>query len=218
MSQNDDLYEIADAVLDYDGDEVVRLLRRELEAGTKVEDILNIGLIEPMGDIGEQFSSGEIFVPEMLMAANAMKAGLEILRPILATTDAEPVGKVVIGTVEGDLHDIGKNLVTMMLEGAGFEVVDLGVNRKPQDFADATREHSPDIVALSALLTTTMRSMRATTALLKEQFADIKVMVGGAPVNTEFADAIGADGFSEDAPGAASLARRFINEIATEHA
>ena len=214
MSDKESLYEIADAVLDYDGDEVVRLLRRELDAGRRVEDILNIGLIEPMGDIGDQFSEGEIFVPEMLMAATAMKAGLEVLRPILAKSDAEPVGKVLLGSVQGDLHDIGKNLVAMMLEGAGFEVFDIGVNQKPQDFADAVQEHVPDIVGLSALLTTTMVSMKSTTELLKEKYPEIKVIVGGAPVNQQFADAIGADGFSEDAPGAALLAKQFMKELA----
>ena len=214
MSDKESLYEIADAVLEYDGEEVVRLLHRELEAGRKVEDILNIGLIEPMGDIGDQFSDGEIFVPEMLMAATAMKAGLEVLRPILAKSDAEPVGKVLLGSVQGDLHDIGKNLVTMMLEGAGFEVFDIGVNQKPQDFADAVQEHAPDIVGLSALLTTTMVSMKSTTELLKEKYPEIKVIVGGAPVNQQFADAIGADGFSEDAPGAAILAKRYMEELA----
>ncbi len=214
MGDKENIYEIADAVLDYDGDEVVRLLRRELDAGSNVEDILNIGLIEPMGDIGDQFTEGEIFVPEMLMAATAMKAGLEVLRPILAESDSEPVGKVLLGSVQGDLHDIGKNLVMMMLEGAGFEVLDIGVNQKPEAFAEAVQEHSPDIVGLSALLTTTMVSMRATTALLKEKFPLLKVIVGGAPVNQEFADAIGADGFSEDAPGAAILARRFMEELA----
>jgi len=214
MSDKENIYEIADAVLDYDGDEVVRLLRRELDAGSNVEDILNIGLIEPMADIGDQFTEGEIFVPEMLMAATAMKAGLEVLRPILAESDSEPVGKVLLGSVQGDLHDIGKNLVTMMLEGAGFEVYDIGVNQKPEAFAEAVQKYTPDIVGLSALLTTTMVSMRTTTTLLKEKFPLLKVIVGGAPVNQEFADAIGADGFSEDAPGAALLARRFMEERA----
>jgi len=214
MSDKENLFEIADAVLDYDGEEVVRLLRREVAAGSDVEEILNIGLIEPMGDIGDQFTEGEIFVPEMLMAANAMKAGLEVLRPILAESDAEPVGKILLGTVQGDLHDIGKNLVTMMLEGAGFEVFDIGVNQKPEEFAEAVQMHAPDIVGLSALLTTTMTSMRNTTILLKERFPQLKVIVGGAPINQEFADAIGADGFSEDAPGAALLARKFMEETA----
>ncbi len=214
MSDKESLYDIADAVLDYDRDEVVRLLRRELDAGREVKDILNIGLIDPMGDIGDQFSDGEIFVPEMLMAATAMKAGLQVLRPILAKTDAEPAGKVLLGSVQGDLHDIGKNLVTMMLEGAGFDVVDIGVNQKPQNFADAVQKHTPDIVGLSALLTTTMVSMKATTELLKEKYPAIKVIVGGAPVNQLFANAIGADGFSEDAPGAAVLAKRFMDESA----
>ncbi len=215
MSDKENLFEIADAVLDYDGDEVVRLLRREVAAGSDVEEILNIGLIEPMGDIGDQFTEGEIFVPEMLMAANAMKAGLEVLRPILAESDAEPVGRVLLGTVQGDLHDIGKNLVSMMLEGAGFEVFDIGVNKKPDEFAAAVEQHAPDIVGLSALLTTTMSSMRTTALLLNEQFPHVKVIVGGAPLNQEFANAIGADGFSEDAPGAALLARQLMDEMAS---
>jgi 5-methyltetrahydrofolate--homocysteine methyltransferase len=217
MSDKENLYEIADAIMDYDGDEVVRLLHRELEAGSKVEDILNIGLIEPMGDIGDQFSDGEIFVPEMLMAATAMKAGLAVLRPILAESDSEPVGKILLGSVQGDLHDIGKNLVAMMLEGAGFEVFDIGVNQKPEAFAQAVQDYSPNIVGLSALLTTTMASMHATTTQLKEQYPSIKVIVGGAPVNQQFADAIGADGFSEDAPGAAILAKRFMKELVSKN-
>ncbi|MCP4935587.1 MAG: cobalamin-binding protein [bacterium] len=209
----ENLLEIADAVLDYDGEQVERLVNRELDAGTPVKQVLDIGLIEPMDDIGEQFSTGEIFVPEMLMAANAMKSGLNVLRPILAENKSEPVGRVVMGSVQGDLHDIGKNLTGMLLEGAGFEVIDLGVDQKPDLFVAAVEEHDPDIVGLSALLTTTMGAMKITTELLREKFPQVKVMVGGAPVTQEFADAIGADGYSEDAPGAAILARKYMDEL-----
>ncbi len=215
MDKDENLYDIADAVLAFDGDEVARLIQRELDAGTDIQHILNIGLIEPMDEIGDQFSSGVIFVPEMLMAANAMKAGLEILRPILAQTDAEPAGKILVGTVQGDLHDIGKNLVSMMLEGAGFEVFDIGVNQSPDSFVEAVESMNPDIVGLSALLTTTMGAMKVTTDRLREQCPQVKVMVGGAPVTQDFADTIGADGFSEDAPGATLLARKFMRDLAT---
>ncbi len=214
MEDIENLLEIADAVLDYDGEQVERLVNRELDAGTPVKQVLDIGLIEPMDDIGEQFSTGEIFVPEMLMAANAMKSGLNVLRPILAENKSEPVGRVVMGSVQGDLHDIGKNLTGMLLEGAGFEVIDLGVDQKPDAFVAAVQEHDPDIVGLSALLTTTMGAMKITTELLREKCPQVKVMVGGAPVTQEFADAIGADGYSEDAPGAAILARKHMDELA----
>ncbi len=214
MEDIENLLEIADAVLDYDGEQVERLVHRELDAGAPVKQVLDIGLIEPMDDIGEQFSTGEIFVPEMLMAANAMKIGLNVLRPILAENKSKPVGKVVMGSVQGDLHDIGKNLTAMLLEGAGFEVVDLGVDQKPDAFVAAVQEHDPDIIGLSALLTTTMGAMKITTELLREKCPKVKVMVGGAPVTQEFADAIGADGYSDDAPGAAILARKYMDELA----
>ena len=183
-----------------------------IDAGYEADLILKAGLIAAMGEIGQKFEAGEVYVPEMLIAAKSMKFGLELLRPHLVAADVQPLGKVVIGTVQGDLHDIGKNLVGMMMEGAGFEVVDLGVDVKPEDYLAAVKEHKPDIVAMSALLTTTMGSMKRTISVLDEAGikGDLKVMIGGAPVTQEYADDIGADGFSPDASQAASLAKELI--------
>jgi methylmalonyl-CoA mutase cobalamin-binding domain/chain len=164
--------------------------------------------------VGIDFRDGILFVPEVLLAANAMKAGMEILRPLLAETGAEPVGKVVIGTVKGDIHDIGKNLVGMMLEGAGFEVVDLGINTDADKFIGALEQHKPDILGMSALLTTTMPYMRVVIEELKKRGIrdDYIVLVGGAPLNEEFGTAIGADAYCRDAGVAAETARRLIDE------
>lgn len=199
------------AVIAFDEPKVKELVQAELDANTEIETILNDGLIGAMDEVGQKFSEGQLFVPEMLMAAQAMKGGLELLRPLLVETGSKPRGTVVIGTVKGDLHDIGKNLVAMMLEGAGFRVVDLGVDVETQKFLDAAKENQADLVALSALLTTTMPSMEETVASLKEQGAAIKSMVGGAPVTQEFAEKIGADGYSQDAPSAVELARRLMS-------
>ncbi|MDH3230054.1 MAG: corrinoid protein [Alphaproteobacteria bacterium] len=209
-SVDDRLDAIFDAVLDYEDAATERLVREELHHGTELPVILNDALIAAMDEVGELFSQGTLFVPEMLMAARAMKAGLEVLRPLLTETDAKPVGTVVIGTVHRDLHDIGKNLVGMMLEGAGFTVVNLGVDVPPEAFLDAAREHHPDVLGMSALLTTTMPNMGKTVELLRKEGWNGRIMVGGAPVNKEFADAIGADGFAADAPGAVELARRMV--------
>ena len=160
---------------------------------------------------GSRFSAGEIFVPEMIVAAQAMKCGLDILRPLLVGADTEARGTVVMGTVKGDLHDIGKNLVGIMLESAGFNVIDLGVDVEADKFISVVREKGADLVALSALLTTTMPAMSACVAGLKEQGLDAKVMVGGAPVTQDFADKIGADGYAEEAPGAVALARKLVD-------
>ena len=199
------------AVLAFDEPKVKELVQAELDAKTEIDTILNEGLIGAMDEVGKQFSEGQLFVPEMLMAAQAMKGGLALLRPLLVETGSKPRGTVIIGTVKGDLHDIGKNLVAMMLEGAGFKVVDLGVDVDTGKFMDAAKENQADLVALSALLTTTMPSMEETVATLKEQGAAIKSMVGGAPVTQEFADKIGADGYSQDAPSAVELARRLMS-------
>ena len=201
--------EIFNAVLDFDEDAVPQLVRDELEAGTQVDSILNDGLIAAMDEVGQRFSAGELFVPEMLMAAQAMKAGMEVIRPLLAEAGTAPKGTLVIGTVQGDLHDIGKNLVSMMLEGAGFKVVDLGVDVEPGKFVEAARESNADVVCMSALLTTTMPAMEATVKALVEGIS-CKTMVGGAPVTQDFADKIGANGYSEDAPSAVVLARQLI--------
>ncbi len=201
---------IYEAVLDYEEQRTAELVRRELELGTDVHAVLNEALIAAMDEVGDLFSEGTLFVPEMLMAAKAMKAGLEVLRPALTDTDAKPIGTILLGTVHRDLHDIGKNLVGMMLEGGGFKVIDLGVDVPPEQFLAAIEDHRPDIVGLSALLTTTMPNMGKTIDLFRKQGWNGRVIVGGAPVNSEFAESIGADGYADDAPGAVALARNFI--------
>lgn len=184
-----------------------------LDEGCDPMDILNHGMIDTMTIVGDKFKNGEIFVPEMLVAARAMKKGVEVLKPHLASGSTGANGKVIIATVSGDLHDIGKNLVAMMIESAGFEVVDLGVDVSTDKVIEAYKEN-PDtkIICLSALLTTTMPAMKATVAALNESDfrSNIKVMVGGAPITQEFADEIGADGYSEDAASAASLAKSLV--------
>jgi len=177
------------------------------------DKILNEGLISAMSEVGRLFENGEYFVPEMLIAARAMKAGLELLRPHLAAANVRAIGKVVIGTVQGDLHDIGKNLVGMMLEGSGFEVIDLGVDVSPQKFVDAVKEHKPNLVGCSALLTTTMPKMKATLEALKEAGLrdGVKVMVGGAPLTDKYANEIGADVYAPDASSAATRAKQCVS-------
>jgi 5-methyltetrahydrofolate--homocysteine methyltransferase len=183
-----------------------------IDAGVPADIILKEGLIAPMGEIGKLFEAGEVYVPEMLISAKSMKFGLELLRPHLVAADVKPLGRVVIGTVQGDLHDIGKNLVGMMMEGAGFEVIDLGVDVKPDQLVEAVKQHKPDIVALSALLTTTMGNMKTSINLLRDAGVrdNLKVLIGGAPVTQEYADEIGADGFKADASQAASLAKSLV--------
>ena len=205
------LKEIYQGVLDGDMGAVQTNVQTAIDAGMPAGDILQQGLIAAMGEVGQLFEDGEYFVPEMLIAARAMKAGLAILQPLLVDSGVEPVGKVAIGTVKGDLHDIGKNLVAMMLEGAGFEIVDLGTDVAPDQFVAAARE-GVDLVGLSALLTTTMPSMAGTiqaldAAGLRDQ---VKVMIGGAPVTAEYAKQIGADGFAPDASQAVTLAKSLI--------
>jgi methylmalonyl-CoA mutase cobalamin-binding domain/chain len=200
----------------YDGmkDEVVEGTRILLSRGWAATKVLDESLVAGMKIVGIDFRDGILFVPEVLLAANAMKAGMEILRPLLAETGAEPVGKVVIGTVKGDIHDIGKNLVGMMLEGAGFEVVDLGINTDADKFLAAIDRHKPDILGMSALLTTTMPYMKVVIQALKDRGIrdDYIVLVGGAPLNEEFGAAIGADAYCRDAGVAAETARRLIDE------
>lgn len=203
----DDIY---DSVLDFDEEGIADLVRRELDAGADPAVVLNEGLVAALDEVGRCFSEGTMFVPEMLMAADTMKAGLDTLRPLLIGEKSAAKGTVVIGSVKGDMHDIGKNLVAMMLEGASFDIVDLGVNVDTQAFIDAAREHKADFVLLSALLTTTMGAMQASVQAIKVEEPDVKVIVGGAPVNQDFADAIGADGYSDDAPGAVTLVRAFV--------
>jgi len=203
------IQDIYQAVLEYEEEAIVGLVEKELVGGTDVNKILQEGLIAAMDTVGKSFSDGELFVPEMLMAAQTMKAGLEILKPKLGSDGQASAGVVVIGTVKGDLHDIGKNLVGMMLEGGGFDVHDLGVDVKPEAFVACAKDKRADIVGMSALLTTTMPSMEETVAALKEAgLGNVKTMIGGAPVTQAFADKIGASGYSEDAPSAVELARR----------
>lgn len=184
-------------------------VEKALEAGIPPAEILNKGLIAAMAEVGRLFEEGEFYVPEMLIAARAMQAGMEVLKPSLVEADVKASGKVVIGTVKGDLHDIGKNLVSLMLEGAGFEICDLGIDVSPEKFVETVRQEKPDFLALSALLTTTMPNMKATIDSLKDAGlrSDVKVIIGGAPVTESYAAQIGADGYAPDASRAVSLAR-----------
>ncbi len=183
-----------------------------LDRGWGPDRVLNDALVEGMRIVGIDFRDGILFVPEVLLSANAMKAGMEILRPLLAETGAEPIGKVVIGTVKGDIHDIGKNLVAMMLEGAGFEVIDLGINTDADSFLAALEEHQPDILGMSALLTTTMPYMKVVIDTLQERGLRDRyiILVGGAPLNEEFGQAIGADAYCRDAAVASETAKQLV--------
>jgi methylmalonyl-CoA mutase cobalamin-binding domain/chain len=183
-----------------------------LERGWGPEQVLNKALVEGMRIVGVDFRDGILFVPEVLLAANAMKGGMEILRPLLVETGVEPIGKIVIGTVKGDIHDIGKNLVSMMLEGAGFEVIDLGINNPVEKYLDALEKHQPDILGMSALLTTTMPYMKVVIDTLKQKGIreDYIVLVGGAPLNEEFGKAVGADAYCRDAAIAVETAKSLI--------
>ena len=200
----------------YDGlaDEIVEGTEILLSRGWAADKVLNDALVEGMRIVGIDFRDGILFVPEVLLAANAMKAGMEILRPLLAETGAEPVGKVVLGTVKGDIHDIGQNLVAMMLEGAGCEVIDLGINTDVDEYLAALEEHKPDIFGMSALLTTTMPYMKVVIDTMAEQGIrdDYIVLVGGAPLNQEFGDAIGADAYCRDAAVAAETATALVQK------
>ena len=204
------IQDIFDAVLGFAGERVADLVSEELERKTEISRILNEGLIRAMDEVGRRFTAGEYFLPEMLQAARAMKAGMEVLRPYIAAGTGEKKGTIVIATVKGDLHDIGKNLVGMMLEGAGFEVINLGVDVDAEDFLRAAEEHAADIVCMSALLTTTMPAMAATVRILREKRPRTRIMVGGAPVTRGFAEQIGATAYSADAPGAVEEARRIM--------
>jgi 5-methyltetrahydrofolate--homocysteine methyltransferase len=201
------------AVLEGDADEAVVQVEASLKAGIPAGDILNKGCIAAMGEVGRLFEEGEMFVPEMLIAARAMQAALNVLKPQLGEGEITSAGKVVIGTVAGDLHDIGKNLVGMMMEGAGFEIVDLGTDVTAEAFVNAVREHKPDLVGMSALLTTTMPAMTSTVEALTEAGLrdQVKVLVGGAPVTQDFADKIGADGFAPDASSATRKAKALLS-------
>lgn len=203
---------IYDGILEGDMNIVSDNVSLALARGIDAQTILNDGLISAMGQVGILFETGEYFVPEMLIAARAMKSGLKILKPLLVDAEVEAAGKVVIGTVRGDLHDIGKNLVSVMLEGAGFEVRDLGVDVSPEQFIEAIQQGDVDVIALSALLTTTMTNMKVTIdALAEAGLRDkVKVIIGGAPVTQEYADEICADGFAADASLAVTLAKSLV--------
>ncbi|MCK5552774.1 MAG: corrinoid protein, partial [Deltaproteobacteria bacterium] len=192
--------------------EVERLTLEALDEGLPAQDILGGGLIAGMNVVGEQFKKGEIFVPGVLLAARAMKAGMAYLRPILADTGAKPVGRVVLGTVEGDTHDIGKTVVGMMLEGAGFEVIDLGVDTPSEKFVEAATEEKADIVGMSALLTTTMSHMKGTIEALKSAGLGVKTLVGGPPVTQRFAKEIKADAYAGDAALAVEKAKELLEK------
>jgi len=210
MGEN--LKSVYQGVLDGNLEGVRESVGKAVQAGLNADKILKEGLIPAMTQVGRLFEDGEYFVPEMLVAARAMQGGLEIIKPLLMEEDVKPVGKVVIGTVKGDLHDIGKNLVAMMLEGAGFEVFDLGIDVPPGKFTEQAREKGADIVAMSALLTTTMTNMAEVIKTIKEAGLreKVKIMVGGAPITDEYTRKIGADGFAQDASQAAKLALSFI--------
>jgi 5-methyltetrahydrofolate--homocysteine methyltransferase len=208
----DILQEIASNLYNGDDKKVAELVQQALDQGSAPGEVLAGGLIAGMDEVGKDFKAGDLYVPEVLIAARAMHAGMGILRPLLAEADVPSAGKYLIGTVEGDLHDIGKNLVRMMLEGAGFETVDLGTDVKPDGFVEAVREHQPEIVGMSALLTTTMVNMKTAIEALEEAGLrdSVKIMVGGAPVTAAFAEEIGADGYAPDAASAVDVAREFV--------
>ena len=203
-----DLQALSEAVINGDRDEVARLAQEAVDEGVGPDSIVNEGLIVGMDEVGRRFKANEFYVPEVLIAARAMHAGMDIVNPLLAESGIEPRGRVVIGTVQGDLHDIGKNLVAMMLEGGGYEVIDLEVDVPADQFVAAVNEHSPNVVAMSALLTTTMPGMKDTIEALDAAGVrqQIKIMIGGAPVTQDYADEIGADGYAPDAASAVDLA------------
>ncbi len=207
------LKKIYDGVMEGDQDKVIDGVKAALENDVSAEAILKQGMMTAMAKVGELFEEGEYFVPELLIAARAMQGGLDILKPLLAAEDVEPIGKVVTGTVKGDLHDIGKNLVGMMMKGAGFEIIDLGSDVSPEKFITAVKESGAQVVAMSALLTTTMANMPATIKAFEDAGIrdQVKIMVGGAPVTQDFADKIGADGFATDASQAAKVALTFVS-------
>lgn len=202
--------EIINSILAFNDAGTVQWVQAELDRGTDAISVLNEGLIAAMDEVGRRYASGLFFVPEMLMAARAMKKGIFALRPHLEDKGMASKGCIVIGTVRGDRHDIGKNLVAMMLECAGFKVIDLGTDVEVEKFVKTARQNSADLIALSALITTTTASMKAAVSIIKSQRKAPKTLVGGAPVTQAFADEIGADGYSPDAVGAVAVARRLV--------
>jgi len=209
---SDVLEKIAKAVIEGDEDTIADLTKVALDEGLSAREILDGGLMPGMDHVGAEFKAGRMFVPEVLLSARTMKASMAVLEPLLTAGESVAVGKAVMGTVEGDLHDIGKNLVAMMMEGAGFQIIDLGVDVSPEAFVETVKKEQPDIVGMSALLTTTMRNMSRTIDALKEAgLRDrVRVMVGGAPVTADFAKEIGADGTASSAPAAVDLAKELL--------
>ncbi len=205
-----DLKALYEAVLNGDAKASKEITEKALASGVAPLSLVNDQMVPAMDEVGRRFECNEYFVPELLISARAMKASLELIRPLLTASGAQPLAKVAIGTVKGDLHDIGKNLVAAMLEGGGFEVLDLGVNVSPEQFVNAVREKGATVVAMSALLTTTMPSMKYTIEALKNAGVreKVKVIIGGAPITQKYADEIGADGYSESAPGAVTLTKK----------
>ena len=205
----DNVQKIAKSLYGGDVEAVAELVQDALDSGMAPGDILKDALLGGMDEVGRDFKEGVLFVPEVLFAARSMQAGMDVLRPLLADGEITSSGKYVLGTVKGDMHDIGKNLVRMMLEGGGFEAIDLGVDVEPSAFVDAVREHKPDLVGMSALLTTTMAQMKVTIDALAEAGLrdSVKIVIGGAPVTAAFAEQIGADAFAEDAATAVDVAR-----------
>lgn len=214
---SDQMQLIAAALIDGDNDTVGQLTREALDSGVGALEVMDFGLIAGMGLVGIKFRENFIFVPEVLSCARAMKAGMAHIEPILSASGIEPIGKVIMGTVKGDLHDIGKNLCIMLLRGAGFEVIDLGVDTPADKFIDAVEEHGAPLVGMSALLTTTMPNMGKTIeAFIDADLRDnVKIMVGGAPVTQDFADDMGADGYGKDAVACVTLAKQLLGVSAT---
>ena len=209
---SDILAELSTAVIEGNVEDMADLTEDALDENLSAQEILDKGLMPGMDHVGVEFKAGNMFVPEVLRSARAMHNSMDLIRPLLAEAGASMTGKMVIGTVKGDLHDIGKNLVGMMCEGAGFEVEDIGKNIDPEAFVEAVKKYEPDIVGMSALLTTTMRSMEHTIKALEEAGLrdKVKVMIGGAPVTQSFSDQIGADGYASNAASAAELAKKFV--------
>lgn len=210
---SDLLEDLGQAVFDMDEDTTVELTEEAIDEGLDPEVILNDSLVPAMDEVGEEYEKGERYVPEMLLSAEAMKGAMKLLRPLLAESGVEPAGIVVLGTVEGDLHDIGQNLVSMMLEGAGFEVINLGAETPAEEFVEAIKEHNANILGMSALLTTTMTHMPDVIEALEEEGIrdQVQIAIGGAPVSQDYADEIGADGYAADAAAAVNLVKDMTN-------
>ena len=205
-----DLKALADAVINGDQNTALEITKAAIEEGMAAKDVLDNGLIAGMDTVGARFKKSEIYIPEVLIAARAMKMAMEVLEPELVKAGVEPVGKLLIGTVQGDLHDIGKNLVAMMLKGAGFQVIDLGVDVGPEKFVEQVKAANAQLIGMSALLTTTMPGMEKTIKAIKDAGVPVKVMIGGAPVTQDYADKIGADGYAPDAASAVDLAKSLV--------